>query len=145
MRTKMMDGRKYVKGEMSTKKRRKGQKSRDESEGDSVLSSGQRTKGGWIRVSHVATLEASCAFVFRRYSRRDARRDSRKYVSKYNRREKYQDRWINRQSDVNEGRERFQFAIAGFFVLKRLMGTIFFLSLLLAVQKCHCIDLHESN
>lgn len=92
-----MDGRKYAKGEMiRAEKRRKGWKSRNKSEGDSVLSSGQWTRGGWIRVSYVRTLEAPRAFVFHRYSRRGVRRDSRKYVSKYNRREKYWDRWINR-------------------------------------------------
>lgn len=89
----MMDGRKYAKSEMtSAEKRRKGWKPRDENEGDSALSSEQLTRGGWIRVSYVETLEAPHVFVFHRYSRKDARRDLRKYVSKYNRRGKYRDR-----------------------------------------------------
>lgn len=95
-RTKMMDGRKYAKGEMiSAKRRRKGWKSRNENEGDSSIERA-RTRGGWIHVSYIGTLEVPHVFVFRRCSRRGARRDSRKYVSKYNRREKYRDRWINR-------------------------------------------------
>lgn len=66
------DGRQemYAEGEMtSAKRRRKGWKPRDESEGDSALSSGQCTaKGGWICL---VCREARGVFVSRRYSRRE--------------------------------------------------------------------------
>lgn len=80
------DGRQemYAEGEMtSAKRRRKGWKPRDESEGDSALSSGQCTaKGGWICVSYVERQEVPRVFVSRRYSRMEPEGNGYKGVCK---------------------------------------------------------------